>query len=310
MQKRILVIIGDEISRFVQATGALQDIRSHHSDTHITLLVHRSLKKMAASCPWVDDISYDAHIPLWPNPIAHFQHRQRIKYFLNQFDIVYDFQHNHESKLYMSLSSPNKWCSCHEGAGIFMHPKALKENPLVDIFRIQLSLARVSSHHKPDITYLADGKKDILQFYKCQPGQYVVLIPGSRRSHIQRRWPHYLELGKLLAAQQVPMVIVGSLAEESFVTFLAQKLNIPLIFNPDWPELVTILQNARYVVGNDTGPFYFAIASGAQGTILYGPDSANKRRHAPKSTAITVLEHEKNLAAVSPHMVLKTIPKH
>lgn len=309
MQDRILILIGDEISRFVQATGALKDIRTHYPNAHITLLAHRSLKKLASTCPWVDDISYDAHIPLWPNPLAHLQHRIKMKAFLGQFQHVFDFQHNSESNRYLKLDGPeksaNKWCSCHAGAHFRIHPQALQENPLVDIFRIQLSLARVPSSHKPDITYLANHTQAGLH---TLPKGYVVFIPGSRRTHIERRWPHYLELGKLLKQQGIPMVIIGSTAEEELAIDLAKTLDAPLMLSLHWPELVHVFQNARYVVGNDTGPFYLAIASGAQGTILYGPDITDRRRHAPKNTAITVLEHNRTLAALSAQQVIKTIP--
>ena len=308
MRPKILIILGDEISRFVQASGVIRDVREQRPDAHITLLAHRTLRELVEPCPWIDDYSYDEHVSFLPNPMAYMRHRTQMGVFLRQFELVLDFQHDAYTKRYMHWHDPSKWSSSHEGAKYFVHPQIFEQKALGDALQVQLSQAKLHGTYHADMSYLVQNEDEFLEKHGLEEGKYIVLIPGTRKTHKQRRWPHYEALGGELQRRNIPIVVVGSLDERDVIEELGENLQATVIFKPDLHDLATVFRHARYVIGNDTGPFHIATACGAHGTILFGPDSKTKQRKTPQNPNATLLEHADNLAALSPQQVLKTIP--
>ncbi|MDD9912291.1 MAG: glycosyltransferase family 9 protein [Alphaproteobacteria bacterium] len=299
--KQVLIILEDVMSRFVQATGTIQDIKEFHRNDHVTLLTTSNLKYLAEKNPHIDQVVYDRGKPFW-----HLLYLWQMKKFLGQFERIYDLQHDSRSKLYMKLSNPEIWCSSHTDAGLYVNPQVFKENPMEDALRVQLSMAKIPAKHRPDLSYAAQPALDKLEELNLEPNKFIVLVPGSRRKHLQRRWPHFAKLGALLKAEGYQVAIVGSADEERLVYELSETLDAPLIYNLPLPQLIDIFQYAKAVIGNDTGPFHLASASGTEGIILFGPDPA-ATRHTPHLTNVQVIQNTDDLSAISPQTVMKNL---
>ncbi|MFZ2619382.1 MAG: glycosyltransferase family 9 protein [Alphaproteobacteria bacterium] len=297
--RRILVILGESMGRFVQATGALRDIREFHKDSHITLLTTRNLLLLAGHTPWVDEVIVDKRRPWW-----HVKDTLHMWRFLRHFHRVYDLQHDVRSQRLCLLGQRAVWSSMVDDCGYPITAEVLKDFPTVDALRLQLAEAGVPTKHKPDLTFAATPGEGALFECGLKPNKFIALIPGSRLAEKAKRWPHYLALGKELQAHGWPVAIIGSLDEEHLVRQLAHNLSAPLLFGLPLPELIGILQHARLAIGNDTGPLHIATACGVESILLLGK---NTQKFDSRASHLNVLYNAEDIAAISPQKVHQTV---
>ena len=89
VKKRILVIKLGAMGDIVQATGPFEAIRSHHLNSHITLLTTNKYVDFAKSGNWFDDVWIDER-PTWFDPQGWIKLAKRLHN--NNFYRVYDLQ--------------------------------------------------------------------------------------------------------------------------------------------------------------------------------------------------------------------------
>ena len=103
----------------------------------------------------------------------------------------------------------------------------------------------------------------------------VVLFPGAARG-ASKRWPvsHFETVGRRLACDGgVPVVVAGSEAERPLCEALAAGIGpgaSSLAGRASLPVTAALLQQARCVVGNDSGGVHLAAALGARVVVLFG----------------------------------------
>jgi|YelNatPaOPRAMG01_1025707.scaffolds.fasta_scaffold00095_47 heptosyltransferase-3 len=122
----------------------------------------------------------------------------------------------------------------------------------------------------------------------------IVLHPGSGGS--ARNWPvrRFAELAELLHARGIgPIVITGTSAERQLVDELVRLAAVPLVRldgELEILQLAALLQRARVVVANSTGPLHLAVAMGAPVVGLYCPiGPCHPRRWGPYGRRDAVL---------------------
>jgi ADP-heptose:LPS heptosyltransferase len=304
--KSVLIILGDSMGRFVQATGAIADIRAHHRDALIVLLTTPNLGDVAQANPHLDDVSFDHPSPLW-----NIRYTARMFKFLRQFERIYDLEHSPRSHKIAKLANPAKWSGDIPDCGFHVSSMVFRDHPIADALRVQLSLAGVPTQQMPDMRYAAQNADDVLEDFGLLPKKFTVLVPGSRISQKEKRWPHYRDLAEMLKENGQNPVLVGGSEEERLIHQLAEELDVPLLFNLPLPQLIDVLNKACLVIGNDTGPLHLAVASGTEGILLLGPteNQADPRANitAPRPAQTQILYNENDISAISPQAVLKTL---
>jgi hypothetical protein len=147
---------------------------------------------------------------------------------------------------------------------------------------------------------------------KMEMDKTSVCYAGSLYPNPYKRWPHFLELEKLLGdviylggsddfnfscswvypvwlGKIMPrkllyvhgfwkfLKIIGLLKKHAHYKGIESKTNA--FFNTfDWSELVYIFRRCKAFVGNDGGLSHLAAASGAKGLVIFGPTSVNKNK--------------------------------
>ena len=264
----VLVIRQGAFGDLVQADGALRDIRAHHRQAQIALLVAPQYRKLMDRCPHVDELIPDPRAPLLRigrNLTLLRQLRGR------GFSHVYDLQGSGRTRLYRRLlSSAAAW-----------HGKdnpGSSSTPDRTAYARLLARAGVAPVHAdaPDVAWMADDVSGLLASAGIQPG-YVALVPGSAARHPHKRWPHYAELARRLARSGRQVVVAPGPDELD----LARDLPCHVLLGPsgflDWFALAGVLRNAAFVVGNDTGPTHLAACLGVPGLALFGAHAAAQR---------------------------------
>ncbi len=264
----ILVIRQGAFGDLVQADGALRDIRAHHPDAHITLLVAPQFRRLMERCPHVDALIVDPRAP-WHRINHNLELLRELRE--RRFDRVYDLQDSQRTRLYRRLLSPDLPWHGKDNPGSSAVPDRTAYARL-------LARAGVAATHTaaPDVGWMADDVTDLLAACGVDAG-YIALVPGSSARHPHKRWPHYATLARRLAESGRQVVVAPGPDELD----LARSLPCRLLMGPsgylDWFALAGVLASAAFVVGNDTGPTHLAACLGTPGLALFGPHTRAQR---------------------------------
>lgn len=297
---RILVIRHGAFGDLIQADGALRDIRAHHRDARISLLVAPQFARLMARCPHVDEVIPDARAPLLQLG-RNFMLLGQLR--ACGFDRAYDLQGSDRTRLYRRLlPRVRQWSrkSNPRRSGI----------PDRTAYARQLRHAGLVARHAdlPDVSWMADDVAPLLAASGIGTG-YVVLIPGSAGRHLHKRWPHFAELARGLIAAGLQVVYAPGPDELE----LCRALPGQVLLRPDggvldWFELAGVLRSAAFVVGNDTGPTHLAACLGRPGLALFGPRT-NAQRTGIRYRTFDAIEAA-DLATLDPSQVLAMVLRH
>ena len=94
------------------------------------------------------------------------------------------------------------------------------------------------------------------------PERYVVLAPEA--AYPTREWPGFWALARELEYRGISPVIVGQAHRPDYA-------GMNLTGQTDLGEMIAVIQHARVVVSNDSGPAHVAAASGVPTVVLFGP---------------------------------------
>lgn len=138
----------------------------------------------------------------------------------------------------------------------------------------------------------------VLQRYKLEPRQYIVIQPGAANGlYAAKVWsPNRFKalIPELIARYQMPLVLVGDAGDNRvFAQALADSYaQEPLLINTagqtSFDELVALLANARAVLCHDSGVMHLSDALETPLIALYGPTDYS-RTHPRGSHSHTLL---------------------
>lgn len=297
--EKILVIKHGALGDLIQSDGVLRDIRQYFANADITLLTSPLYADLMQRCPHIDHILTDPRAPWW----QWFQQRPLMKQLKQAgFDRIIDLQNSDRTRLYHhALFEDTPWV----GRMIKTEPDSGLQGQLE-----LLKQAGIPIQHalQPDVGWLADDISHLLS-EELQQQAYVALIHGCSAAHPEKRWPYYPQLADALIAHGFEVInIIGpdelELADDlpGFTPVLTHGVL-------SWSELAGVLQQASFVIGNDTGPSHLASCLGSPGLALFGAHTSVARAairrgrfQALKVNQLEMLSVETVLAAVLPKL--------
>ena len=288
-KKHILVIKHGALGDIMQSIGILMDIRQHFIDSELSLLTVPAYFQLMQRCPYIDHIIVDNRAPIW-----RLDQQLKLQKKLQQqtFDLVIDLQNSSRSRMYRQF-----WFPKTEWIGRSAEAKA-PVSGLTGLIEL-LGNAGITVDHAyhPEMSWMVDDVSKILNKHHLSQG-YIALIPGSSSQHLQKRWPHYKTLSiELLKLGYQVAVILGP--DESS---LASEVNGNVIQGLNWFELAGVLNEAKYVIGNDTGPSHIASYLNKAGVALFGPTTSAARSEIGRRNFKTI--EVEDLEALSAQQVL------
>ncbi|MFZ6016535.1 MAG: lipopolysaccharide heptosyltransferase I [Nitrospirota bacterium] len=108
------------------------------------------------------------------------------------------------------------------------------------------------------------------------PDDYAVIVPGARWA--TKRWPAE-KFGELASRLPMEFLVVGGKSDidtSNRVVNSSKGNAISLAGKIDIKELIEIMRNARFVVGNDSGPMHIAAALKTRVFAIFGPTDPQK----------------------------------
>lgn len=250
------------------------------------LLSSTPYAELARASPYFDEVWVDSRPPLWDAP-GWLRLRRKLRG--GRFARVYDLQTSDRSRAYFHLLGRPRpeWSGIARGCS---HPH---DNPARDSLhtierqREQLAGAGILDVPAPDLGWL-DGPLALFDL----PPIFALLVPGGAPCRPAKRWPaeQYASLANALFARGVTPVLIGTVAEQKAIQAIlaACPAARDLSARTSFGQLAALARQARFAIGNDTGPMHLIACAGCPTLVLFSGES-DPTLCAPRGRAVRIL---------------------
>ncbi len=274
----ILIIKHGSLGDLIQANGAIKDIKSFYSNRKVFLLTSQPYAIFMSECPYLDGVIIDKRLPRWNLFYLNNLKKKLSKYNFNK---VYDLQNSSRTKFYKRFIIKNiEWSSSETSLEPGQKKKDFENQPVLDRMELQLKKSGVETQYVKNVD-LSWAKIDISRLIKqYSNGEYILLFPFCSKKLPQKKWPYFKEL--ILKIKQdyknkYPVLLAPGPNEIEE----ANKLNAKIVLENDEPinikTLISLIDNAKFIITNDTGPAHIASHLDKQGIVLFGSHTTPKK---------------------------------
>jgi len=309
--KRILIIKPSALGDIVLALPALASLRASFPDARISWFIRPEYAPLLAGASGIDDvILFDRKLlgKWWYNPKA-FAALVRLIGRLRraEFDLVIDLQGLLRTALFAWLTRCKRrfgMKGSREFAALFYTHEIGQDADsvhLIDYYQKIVSAAGASAQacefNLTPTSRAIDSVARLLTEHGVRSDRYAVFVPGS--AHVSKCWPvqNFAALADEITSRfDLSIIAIGTSAEKPLVRKFKSASNVQvtdLAGLTDIPQLTALLNGARVVVSNDTGPGHIATALGVPVVIIFG--ATNPARISPyrRPNAVAAIEPDK-----------------
>jgi len=287
--QNILVIKHGALGDIFMSLPPMQAIREKHPEDNIVLLTTAQYAQMLAYAPFFDEVWVDKKPKLW-----HLKDMKALKDRLRskKFAFVYDLQTSERSSSYFKLmGKPKHWSGVAKGCShnCDSEDRAAKHTAVRQLE--QLKMCDITYEYKHDLSWINSDLEDLPDIE--QP--YAIIIAGGSAHRPEKRWPkeHFAALCRRLNKEGINPVLIGTGAERQELAYIASNADgcVNLCGKTGLFDLIELARNARFAVGNDTGPMHMIAATLCRSIVLFS-NASDPRLCAPLGEHVTVLQKE------------------
>ena len=304
----ILIIKHGSLGDLIQANGAIQDIKNSFKTSKVLLLTSRAYLEFMSSCPYIDGVILDKRLPRW-----NIFYLKDLKKLLEKYEFshVFDLQNSNRTKFYKKyLLKKPIWSSSETSLDDGEKLSDFNEDSVLTRIERQLKKSNVLINNTQAINLnwsIKDISRNLKQYTN---GDYVLLFPFCSKKHVQKKWPYYSELIvkiKEFYKNRYPVLVAPGPNEIDE----AKKLNAKLVLDKNEPVninfLVSLINSAKYIISNDTGPAHICTHLNKKGIALFGSHTTAKKVNIGNTNFKTLTVN--NLAELKVEEVLSYIKK-
>ena len=270
----ILIIKHGSLGDIVQISGVLQDIRNDCKNDKIYILTTKPYQTLFEKCPHIDEVLVDTRRTRW-NFFYLYNLISTIRKY--SFSRMIDLQNSSRTEFYRKyLFGILNWSSSYTILKSDETKEQFDEDGVLERFEVQLQRSSIKTTHTltPDFSWAVDKN---FSFNINKP--YVFISPFSSNKLLNKRWPYYRNLVDLIKKEYPELEIVvapgpGELDQ-------AKELGAKVILSDGKPtnfsQLAKIIQGAKLVIANDTGPAHMAAHLGCEGFVLFGSHTSPQK---------------------------------
>ncbi len=274
----ILIIKHGSLGDLIQANGAIRDIKNFYKNRKVFLLTAEAYSIFMSECPFLDGVIIDKRLPRW-----NLFYLKKLKDKLLRYDIskVFDLQNSSRTKFYRKFIIKNaQWSSTETSLEPGQNKNNFDQDPVLDRMEIQLKKSGIDTEFTKNID-LNWATTDISRLLKQYANnEYILLFPFCSIKHQNKKWPYFRELIseiKIDYKNKYPILLApGPLEIEE-----ANKLNGKVVLDDNKPvnikTLVSLINEAKFVIANDTGPAHIASHLDKKGLVLFGSHTTAKK---------------------------------
>ena len=302
--KKILVIKHGSIGDFVMAFRAMQSIREHFPNSHLTLVTTNLINKLFSQIPFFDQIIIDER-KSFIDAFRYINHLKKI-----DIDLVIDLQNSKRTQFYhlitrifhskIIINSSRKFSQLR-----YTTPVHGTEH-VIEGLNNQLKLLHIRHSLNSDIDWLR--KKE---FVNPINKKFALFIPGTSKNGSKKQWPSesFAKLSKLINNLDLDVIISGTRNDSKIIKEIISQA--PKVINfeqySDFPNFINLCDNASIIISVDTGPAHIAAYS-ATPLIWIVKNSSYSITNKPYSKNITTIK-AKDVRSVTVADVFNKISK-
>lgn len=278
---KILVIKPSSLGDVIHALPFLNAVKEHFPDSEIDWVISKNLQGILEGHPMIhellilnkDEWKSIRNISRTAAEILDLNRRLKSKHY----DIVVDLQGLLRSGLIaFSASTTLKvgFNDAREGSSFFYDKKVSVNGTLHAVDKC-LEASRAIGVAVKKVTFPIHAGRDARKKVGELLGEindYVVVIPSAR--WITKRWPAE-DFASLISKISIPCVITGSRADkeisQKILNLSSGNTVIDICGKTDLKELTALIEGARAVVTNDSGPMHIAAALDKPTIAIFGP---------------------------------------
>ena len=274
----ILIIKHGSLRDLIQANGAIKDIKNFHQNRKVFLLTSQPYAIFMSECPYIDGVIIDKRLPRWNLFYLNNLKKNLKKY---NFAKVFDLQNSGRTKFYKRFIIKNvEWSSSETALEEGQKKKDFDKDPVLNRMEIQLKKSGIETEYTKNID-LSWAVSDISRLTKRYANNdFILLFPFCSKKHPQKKWPYFKELISRLKKEyknKYPILIAPGPEEISE----ANELNAKTVLDNSEPlnikTLISLINNAKFVIANDTGPAHIASHLDKKGLALFGNHTSAKK---------------------------------
>ena len=274
----ILIIKHGSLGDLIQANGAIKDIKNFYKNRKVLLLTSQPYSIFMSECPYIDGVIIDKRLPRW-----NLFYLNNLKKILSKYNFskVFDLQNSNRTKFYKKFIIKNvEWNSSETTLESGEKKSDFDNHPVLDRMEIQLKKSGIETEFTKNID-LSWAILDISRLIKQYTnGEYILLFPFCSNKHQNKKWPYFKDLITKLKQDyknKYPILIAPGPNELKE----ANKLNGKIVLYNNEPinikTLISLINNAKFVISNDTGPAHIASHLDKKGLVLFGSHTSAKR---------------------------------
>lgn len=324
--RNILVILPSWVGDVVMATPALRSIRARYPQARITYLLRLNLVDLLAGAPWFD------HVETWPprgwSGLAGFAALIR-RLRAARFDLAVIFPNSFRTALAAFLARAQRRVGFdRDGRGLLLtdrlkpmrRGRSFVPVPMLDYYR-QLVRA-IDCPDDNERLELHATQRDVAtldeRLNTADGRPIAVLNPGASYG-VAKCWPaqRYAALADALTERHdLHVVVTCGPAERDVANRFRAAARRPYTLFVDPPlglgPLKALMQRARIMITNDTGPRHFAAAFNVPVVTIFGSSDPawTECRHSLERKVMTQLDCQPCMKRVCPlghHNCMKMI---
>ena len=274
----ILIIKHGSLGDLIQANGAIKDIKNFHQNRKVFLLTSQPYAIFMSECPYIDGVIIDKRLPRWNLFYLNNLKKNLKKY---NFAKVFDLQNSGRTKFYKRFIIKNvEWSSSETALEEGQKKKDFDKDPVLNRMEIQLKKSGIETEYTKNID-LSWAVSDISRLTKRYANNdFILLFPFCSKKLPQKKWPYFKELIIRLKKDyknKYPILIAPGPEEISE----ANELNAKTVLDNNEPlnikTLISLINSAKFVIANDTGPAHIASHLDKKGLALFGNHTSAKK---------------------------------
>ena len=274
----ILIIKHGSLGDLIQANGAIKDIKNFYQNRKVLLLTAEPYSIFMSECPYLDGVIIDKRLPRWN---IFYLNNLKKKLERYNFSKVFDLQNSSRTKFYQRfIIKQIEWSSSETSLEPGQKKIDFDQSPVLDRMEIQLKKSGIQTEFIKNID-LSWTTSDITRLTKQYANnEYILLFPFCSIKNQNKRWPYFKEL--ILKLKQnyknkYPILIAPGPKEIKD----AEKLNGKIVLDNnkavDIKTLISLINNAKFIIANDTGPAHIASHLDKKGLALFGSHTSAKK---------------------------------
>ena len=275
----ILIIKHGSLGDLIQANGAIKDIKNFYKNRKVYLLTSQPYAIFMSECPYIDGVIIDKRLPRW-----NLFYLNSLRKILNRYNFskVFDLQNSKRTKFYKRfiVNKNTEWSSTETTLDPGQKKSDFDQDPVLDRMELQLKKSGVEIQFTKNIN-LDWAVKDVTRLLKqYSNNEYILIFPFCSKKHQNKKWPYFKELIMSLKKDfknKYPILIAPGPDEIKEATTLNAKVVIENGKSVDIKTLISLINNAKFIIANDTGPAHIASHLYKKGLVLFGSHTSAKK---------------------------------